>query len=37
MVTPKENRLMNWLEGKLREMGLDAVAPDMPMITVTEL
>lgn len=30
MITPKENRWMNWLEEKLREKGLKAVAPDMP-------
>ena len=29
-VTPKEKRWMNWLEGKLREKGIDAIAPDMP-------
>lgn len=27
---PKSKKWMNWLEGKLREKGLNAVAPDMP-------
>jgi hypothetical protein len=29
-VTPKNNRWMNWLEGKLKERGFNAIAPDMP-------
>jgi len=29
-VTPKNNRWMNWLEGKLKEKGLNVVAPDFP-------
>lgn len=30
MVTPKNQRWMNWLEKKLIEKGYDAVAPDLP-------
>lgn len=30
MVTPKEKRWMNWLADKLNEVGLTAVAPEMP-------
>ena len=29
-VLPKNQRWMNWLEGKLKEKGLNAIAPDMP-------
>ena len=30
MITPKNNRWMNWLEKKLKEKGFDAIAPDLP-------
>ena len=29
-VTPKEHRWMNWLVGKLKEKGINAIAPEMP-------
>jgi len=31
MITPKENRWMNWLESKLKEKSYTATAPDIPV------
>jgi len=30
MITPKENRWMNWLAEELNKRGISAIAPDMP-------